>query len=232
VPVQPLESSKNPSAPDESPQGSDEGSIVLSEHAMIEVREDGRIVGFCESADKGRSSAADSDLKGNISSRVWGRPTTGETDTLNVVRVLVQAYKRMGERLLSPDILEAVEPADHVLRWEDDPARTLPVQVIRAVSDEKFYRMLARLRRIEEEGLEPTQIADRMHQGVKKKYAQLGEAACHDLVLALDATRISACCVTSVIESYRAQYSNSLASQSFKQVWLIGPTDTMSYRLA
>ena len=211
----------------------DSAGIGVADHAMLDAKENGRTVGFRESRDKGRWSAADSHGGGKISSHIFGSPTQGEEDNLTVIRVLVQALNLIrGDRWRYPDKLEPDGAADHVLRWQNDPRKSQPVQVTRAVIDKDFYISQKRTGGSREGDLNTEDIARRLYEAVKKKEADLTPTGCRGLYLALDATRNPACCFTDVVECFHSLYSSSKACKSFKQVWIVGPTDTMTQLLA
>jgi hypothetical protein len=63
------------------------------------------------------------------------------------------------------------------------------------------------------------------------KSQQLPGALKANLVLALDAIRAPGHVETAVVEAFKGKYQQWAAAQGFDQVWLVGPTDRLTYRL-
>jgi hypothetical protein len=213
-------------------ESKDESAIRVSDYAAIQGIQDGRLVGFRESADEqGRRSDADSDDTGHISYSSFGPPSENEQDTLRVIRILTEAWNGRSDSWQSPEALEPSEPADHVLKWQGDPTRTCPIQVVRVVIDQHVYQRLSVAHHFQE-NRGADSIAETMHRAVIKKADQLTASGCRGLILALDATRFPGFCFPAVLESFASRYSASRYCRSFKEVWLVGPNSDMSHLIA
>jgi hypothetical protein len=204
--------------------------IAVSEHARRGAWQEGKVVGFRESETSRQFSAAETHEDGTVSSRIQGRPIQGEGDTKPVGQVLAQAMSASGEQWEVAD-----EPADGVvdcvLRDCSAPTRHLEVQVVRAIADPKLYQKLAAGQEVTEANIDPVEVAGRLFEAVTKKADRLpGQVRC-GLILALDATRVSVCTMSSVIEEYRRCFGTQTRSLNFAQVWLVGPMASMTYRL-
>jgi hypothetical protein len=204
--------------------------ISVLEHAMRGGWRDGKLVGFMESEGPNQSSAAETDEDGAVSSWISGDPIQGENDTISVARVLVQAMNAHGDQWELADE-PPVGAVDCFLRNRLDVARRLAVQVVRAIVDAKLYWKLAIARSVVEVHLDPTEIAGRLFGAVTKKAKHYPVQLRSGLVLALNAMRVSVCTMSSVIEAYRCNFGQRTRNLGFAEVWLVGPMDSMTYRL-
>ena len=210
----------------------DDLAIGVSDSVAIKGIQDGRLVGFRESADeKGRRSEVDSDDTGQISYSLSGPPSQNEQDTLRVIRILTDTWNENGDSWQYPGELEPSEPADHVLKWQGDPKRACPIQVVRVVIDQHVYQRLNVAHHFQERTVADS-IADTMHRAVTKKADQLTPSGCRGLILALDATRFPAFCFPPVVEAFGRRYSASRYCQCFKEVWVVGPNSDMAHLVA
>ena len=211
-------------------RSTDMAQILASEHAMRGGWRDGKLAGFMESEGTNQSSAAEADEDGKVSSWISGNPVQGENDTVSVGRVLVKGMNAHSDQWELADE-PPVGAVDCVLRHRLDPARRIKVQVVRAIVDPKLYRELATAKSAVEVYLDPEEIAGRMFDAVMKKAEHYPVQLRRELVLALDAMRVSVCAMSSVIEVYRCNFGQRTRNLGFMEVWLVGPVDSMTQRL-
>lgn len=211
-------------------RSTDMAKVLLSEHAMRGGWRNGKLAGFMESEGTYQYSAAEADEDSTVSSWISGSPVQGENDTVSVARVLVEVmntHRDLWELADEPP----VGVVDCFLRHRVDPAHRIKVQVVRAIVDTKLYWELATAKSVVEVHLDPEEIARRMFDAVMKKAKHYPVQLRRELVLALDAMRISVCTMSSVIEVYRCNFGQRTHNLGFREVWLVGPVDSMTQRL-
>lgn len=211
-------------------RANDMTQISVSDHAMRGGWRDGNLAGFMESEGTNQYSAAEVDEDGTVSSWISGSPVQGESDTVSVARVLVKVMNAHSDQWELADE-PSVGGVDCFLRHRLDPARQIKVQVVRAIVDAKLYRKLATAKSVVEVHLDPEEIAGRMFDAVMKKAKHYQLQLRRELVLALDAMRVSVCTMSSVTEAYRCNFGQGTRKLGFAEVWLVGPVDSMTQRL-
>ena len=191
---------------------------------------DQRIVGFKESVGAEQSSAAEAYEDGTVSSWITGSPVQGEHCTPSAARVLVQAMNRAGGHWELGDEA-AVGIVNCVLRDRVEPRRRLEVQVVRAIVEQDLYSKLKTAKSVIDLNSDPVDIATLLFAAVTKKAHRIPPNVSLGLLLALDATRLSVCTMSSVVEAYARHFGARTRAIGFAQVWLVGPTDTFTHRL-
>ncbi len=124
----------------------------------------------------------------------------------------------------------ATGAVDCVLKDSSNPPRRREVQVVRAIADCKLYQQLAAGNEVIDVNRNPEDVAQWLFDAVTKK-AELPEKVRSGLILALDAQRTSVCALYLVIETYRRHFGAQTRSPNFEQVWIVGPTVSMTHRL-
>ncbi len=208
-------------------------SLRMNGSVKIKAKRAGETIAFRESEEGRRASSADLAPNGSVISRVQGPPTEGEEDSLRTAQVLREALNAEGGDWLAPDLGPVGTSVDCVLKGIANPAQRLEVQIVRAVIDSHFYRVLRKQELYEETGANPDALAHRLREAIASKSndRRLAAGVRKNLVLALDATRVSALSLPQVPASFRANYREWARQQGFKAVWLVGPTATMTFRL-
>lgn len=220
-------------------RASDILQIATVEHAMREARQEGKTIGFRESETLRQFSSADTSDTGAVSFQMKGKPIQGEDDTRSVGQLLAQAMNVDNGQWELTD-KPAVGVVDCFLRDRSDPMCQLKLQVVRAIVDTALYQKLAYGKDVSEVSINPADVAARMYEAVTKKVQHLLEQERRgliskeerqELILVLDATRLSVCTMFSVIEAYRQHFGPQTYGLDFMQVWLVGPTTAMTHRL-
>lgn len=208
----------------------DSVEVNVNEYAMQESQKDGETVAFRESLRREMSSRANTQKTGSLYSYVVGRPVQGENDSRRTCGILANALNRRGGNWSVANEILGNKAADCILK-DLTQGTELEIQVVRVVINSDFYLTLAHLGECEEAELSPVKLAHCIFQAVQKKSTQLAPDARHGLVLAVDATRVSVYAMPAVINQFRERFVGSTLEQGFREVWLVGPTDTMTYRL-
>jgi hypothetical protein len=197
--------------------------------AAVQSREN-RQIGFSESEREGRASAADENADGSISYALTGPSPQGEEDTLAVCRKLIAKLNRAGSNWSEPVLgtagvdCEACNPLDE--------EKTLSIQVVRAIVDPEFSRHLSEVGHIQgRDDMERLAQYLRDAIGHKASEKKIPTRLRSGLVLALDANRLSHLTLDAVVEEFKIHHGDWASSLGFKEIWLVGPVDDLTWRL-
>ena len=103
----------------------------------------------------------------------------------------------------------------------------LRVQVTMAEYDQEVWRNLRRGLEVNRKAT-PDDFADRLLEVIKKKATR----ARPNIVLAIDASQMSQFAFDQVRSSFSSRHRSCAASIGFKEIWLVGPTPDLTFRLA
>jgi hypothetical protein len=190
---------------------------------------DQAVVGYAESERDGVLVSADQLDSGDVAGRISGEPRRGESDTLAVAQILVAALNAEGATWGA--VMLSDDPADCEAACTADPLKRLLIQVVRATTDAEHWRRLARdgfATRANSAELFATQLCEAIHHK-SMRYAAASRAA---LVLALDANRLPEFVLSSVREIAGGRTREARVAAGFADVWVVGPTPEVSYRLS
>ena len=101
----------------------------------------------------------------------------------------------------------------------------LRVQVTMAEYDQEVWRNLRRGLEVNRKAT-PDDFADRLLEVIKKKATR----ARPNIVLAIDASQMAQFALVS--NSFSSRHRSYAASVGFKEIWLVGPTPDLTFRLA
>lgn len=202
--------------------------ISVTEHASVVKQRDQKIVGYAESERDGIVSRADQLESGDIESHIAGPSPKGEVDTLKVGQTLVNAMNLMGASW-GPVALGS-EPADCEAADLADSSVKLHVQVVRAIADPAHWRTLSCQGRIDLE-LSAEAAAGQLLDAIRSKADRYPPAVRSTLVLALDANRLPQMVLSEVRAAASSRASETCKSVGFREVWVVGPTHELTYRL-
>jgi hypothetical protein len=171
-----------------------EDTFAHSDHLMLELRRDSRFIGFRESERDGCAGSADDD-NGSIKMSLVGLSPQGEADTLAVSRTLV---RRLGEPWGEPVAGPEHSDIDAISTSTADRKSQLHIQVVRANVSADWWRFLAK------HGSNTTfgnadEFAGALLLAARKKADRTPPARRAKLILAIDANRLSAFSLDSVI---------------------------------
>jgi hypothetical protein len=209
------------------------GEFYMRDKGSFELLYEDEVVGFSESEEEGRASSANVGADGTVTSRVQGTPTEGEEDTLRAAQALYEKFNEDGDNWAPPERGPVGTADDFILRRRNDRFEQLMGQVVRAVVDQDFYRALRGQERHEETSANLADLAQRLRKAIASKSndTRLAPDVRKNLVLVIDATRISALALPRVAMAFKASYREWVVQQGFKEVWLVGPTIRMTSRL-
>ena len=115
----------------------------------------------------------------------------------------------------------------------DLPDRKLSIQVVRAIVDQSLWKQLNRQGSFEELNVSKGQLVGQMKDAIEKKANDrtIPRTVRQSLTLALDATRLPVLGFEDVVEEFQAQFGTWAKSLGFEAVWLVGPQDSLTWRL-
>ena len=203
----------------------------VKDHVGLLAERNGKIVGFRESEREGRAAAADINDDGTHYYSITGTSPQGEEDTLPTCRQLIMALNKIGASWTEPSLGEGVE--DCVAANRNDTSNRISIQVIRAIVSDELWRKLNLERKFEDRESREEDLAKLLKEAIAKKANErkIPKSIRKSLVFALDANRLPIRGFTGVIEKYHDLYEDWTKKQGFKEVWLVGPNDSLVKRL-
>lgn len=184
-----------------------------------------RVLGYGDTGRHGPVRHGNLEQDDTISLVIEGRPPQNEEDTPRVCATLAAAMSTAEEHFSSTPSSD--QDIDGVLTSE---TRTLNVQVVRAMSEMKFWRKLASTLRHSQQ-LSRAEVFSSASAAIAKKAAKLPARQRAQLILALDADRLPALALEPVVNEFRARYGAWTAAQGFQEIWLVGPDARLTWRL-
>lgn len=178
----------------------------------------------------GRAASADRNNDGSFSFSISGSSPKNEEHTLDTCKRLVRHLNSNGGNWSDP--IEGEGYDDCVADDNDNPKRTLRIQVVRASVDRTLWKGLNNEEEWAESNLSPSALASRMWEAIEHKAREIYPNARGNLTLALDATLLPAFAFAEVIAEFRARHSGFTQSLGFVSVWIVGPSfDELIQRL-
>lgn len=204
----------------------------MSAHASALQRRDEEAVGYTESERQGRAAAASMGKDGYLSYSLTGSSPQGEEDTLRACQILVSRLNQAGDGWEQPRLL-CDGPVDCEAVHREATGRKLSIQVVRANVDPALWRTLNQTGRIEESGFAKEAVVEQIKAAIEAKATdrKLPARARDGLVLALDATRLPVSGFDAVVREFRSNWGDWAHKLGFDAVWLVGPLDSLSWRL-
>ena len=185
------------------------------------------LIAFSESEREALTRFAHLREDGTIAWSISGRPPQNEQDSPQVLDLLI-AFLNTGS-----DVWASLGKgqADEDFVVERNGKDRHGVQVTRALSSDSFYRSLAFLRQIQEEGYQPDTAAATMLQAILGKASKIPPAQRPRLILALDAYRVPMFALGVVIDAFRRLHGEQTAALGFYSVYLVGPGIKLVHQL-
>lgn len=128
-------------------------------------------------------------------------------------------------------VTEASDPADCEASCTADVGKRLSIQVVRATIKADYWWKLARdgsATRAQSAEQLAIELSDAIRHKTER-YPAISRAA---LVLALDANRLPEFALSAVREIASDRTREARAAAGFADVWVVGPTPELSYRLS
>lgn len=160
--------------------------------------------------------------------KVRDRPPQGEEGADIVASTLIQRLNRSGGQWDDLRWHEGREEGTDLVAA--GPHGSLKIQVTRSFTDFTSWQRLAR--ELEMEYNTPVSLAvEHVWKAIEAKASRLGPAVRADLVLALDTTMPPIYATRAFMVALRAARAADIQTLGFRQVWLVGPTDMLTWRV-
>ncbi len=205
------------------------GEIIPGSNLRITQHRRGEPITHRESGVVGSSSEAAATPEGSVVSQQRGTPAQGEGRTFEACRMLAAVWRDRGQPWLHVSQAGPHDDCDCIgFHGENPPVR---IQLVRADSSPDAYRALARDGEFATMSPTAEPRADVLRAAIKKKADRIPVVQRQNLILALDATTASVYALGPVVRSFRDQFESWAAGLNFAAIWLVGPNNTMTYRL-
>ncbi len=209
-------------------EASAEFGVRLSEHLEIAQLRQGQPIAFAESDRSSFTRYASLEPDGTIVFDLRGLPPRGEEDTKVVCETLVAALRSAGGEAALIGLGTADE--DYVVMYRGS---RIGVQVVRALTDPRFWARLGQTRNVSRARLTVSQAADALRKAVEHKAGPTGIPASQRprLILALDAYRLPSLALGPVATAFRNDFSSWARALGFHGVFIVGPGPEFVARL-
>jgi hypothetical protein len=203
--------------------------VRLSVSHSMQHKRKGKTIGF-ESGRQGRTESARQDKDNELSYALTGNSPQGEEDTLLACRILVNKLNEKGGNWQQPTLGDGVIDCQAVDRRNKQ--RKLNIQIVHADVDPELWKTLSLEGKIER-GETAKVLADRIKSAIdaKANNRRIPEVSRQGLGLALDATRLPAFGFDVVVGDFRSRYGSLVNKLGFDSIWLVGPTEDLTWRL-
>lgn len=206
------------------------GFPVPIDNLRVNVTIGGRVVQHTESGSIPQQSDAIIRPDGTVEAELRGKPSQGESSTLDVCRALTKKLNA-GERTWANPELAAEERDDCDCTASSIKGDSrLRIQVVRALTDPRIWRSLA-ASGLHESNQAVVEAAGVLRDSISKKAERIPLVQRLDLILALDALGTSNLALSPVVDAFRVNYGDWCSAFRFKAVWLVGPATEMIERL-
>lgn len=203
-----------------------------SDHVAGTVVRAGKVVGFSESLREGRAASGDANPSGTLDYQFTGPTPKGEQGTLETCRVLVRAMNVLQPTWTHPDTLSDLPHIDCRVARLDGQSPPLDIQVVRALADPVFWQKVGRDGRGDGVAVSPHDLAQLVRSAIELKVGRIPTTARSTLVLAVSALDSPALAFDTVVDEFRNQFTAWAQEQGFLAIWLVGPNDLLTHRLA
>jgi hypothetical protein len=199
------------------------------DQALLERRREGELTGFGESGRQGRAASADMAQSGETTFAITGNSPQGEDDTLLCCSTLISCLNASGGEWEDPKLaaggVDCTSSAKSGLR--------LDIQVIRALTDQAFWRELNAEGRVERRTMDFQPLVTALRTAIEKKAdtRKVTPRDRHSIRLALDATRLPVLCFDAVRRLLRQELSTWATTLGFAAIWVVGPSAHLTWRL-
>ncbi len=202
--------------------------MSVSEHASVVKLENDSVVGYIESERDGLKISADAARNESVEYSLTGAAPQGEEDTLTASCILIKALNAIGANWRDPVVGE--EPADCSAEDFFNGKLRLDIQVVRAISSPELWKELNTLGSVSEV-INLNNLTAELRKSLLLKEKKIPPSSRNELVLALDGNRMPSIALTFIKNHVISNLSHFARSLGYKQVWIIGPTPDLSYRL-
>ena len=202
-----------------------ESILNFSNHLMGDAIRDNQPVGFVESERPDLTRNATLMPDGKIYLNLRGLSPKNEQDSCIVCKILVSVLNAGGVRVELKG--RGKQDEDFVLAVNGD---RVGVQVVRALTDPRFWIKLARSGEVGDLLMTVSEAASALRTAINHK-TTIPQQQRPKLILLLDAYRLPALALGSVTDQFKKEQAIWLQSLDFYSVYIVGPTTTFVSRL-
>ena len=179
---------------------------------------------------EGQTAAADLGVDGSINLSIEGDSRQGESGTIDVCRILVRRLNQEGTSWADPiDLTEKTDRFEEGVDCEaHDNGNLLKIQVTRVERD--IWRDLSKNKKASKRS-DVDSIIEVIRNVILAKTKPIPVDQRKELVLALDATETPAYALEVVTGAFRDKYTDAVAQLGYQGVWMVGPEETLTFRL-
>lgn len=199
----------------------------FAEYHSTEHERSGEIIGFSESLREGLATYGSQEDSGELRFGLKGMPPQGERDTVRVCVTLIQRLNRDGADWGEPIASQSNDDVDCRSTRQSNPSEHLCIQVVRAVVDPELWKRL-RMSGTVDESRPVRVLAAHLRDAIDHKQRQIPLDRRGKLILALDATRLSAHAMQATVKCFRGEYGAWAGGLGFRAIWLVGPPTSES----
>lgn len=203
-------------------------SIAESFILVLKRADDATTTGIVVADETGGLSARVDDQV--VTESTSGRPSHGETENLVVAMRLIERLSMDGETWRPPVVCGSSSRTESGIDWETTSAdgRILSCQNVRVRVDPDYWKSLGDLG-VTTDTRTVAEAVVGIREAIEHKSAALDRGK---LVLALDATRASACALPDVTAAFVKAHGQWSSSLGFEAIYIVGPNATLTTRLA
>lgn len=161
---------------------------------------------------------------------IEGCPPQNEEGTLDACEILVNYLNQLTDQptFLSPYVVSH-KYLDALAQRVDKNQQPLSIQVVRAVASDKFWHALAK-QKIFSKVYNLTKASELLVEAINKKLG-IPEENRSEIVLLLDAVTTPFLSFRGIIDNFIQQYTKWMLQLGFQEIWIVGPSPTMTHRL-
>jgi hypothetical protein len=180
-------------------------------------------------ADEQRSAAANLTKDSRLTSSLTARPRPGETANAEVCKILIARLNQDGGTWSRCDCgkRKRVDEVDCTAFNAD--GKELKMQITRAAQDKTLWTPSGEFCG-KDRDQSVNDAVEELRSAIKEK-SRLPAVQKADLVLVLDAIETPGHVMDQIVNSFRKNYGTWLKALKFKQVWIVGPNESLTYRL-
>lgn len=203
----------------------------LGTHLAMEHQRDSETIGYSDGTRDGLACYGSKEESGEFSYGLEGRPPRGEQDTPRVCQILIQRLNEDGADW--KESLAGEGDVDCRSQSDSSPDEYLQIQVVTAGSDRNFWSNLGSHKKVIEENVPVALLVAQIKAAIAHKANEqhIPESRRGDLVLALDANRLPAHAMEPTVGAFKNEHEAWARSLGFREIWIVGPSDSLTSKL-